>query len=301
MAWRFRIAKGAGAGARPIDSAARGPSNAFMSVIDRPGGGLGAGLRAAVSAGLDLVLPHLCLGCGTVVGSAAGLCGACWERITFIAPPLCVRCGAPFEIAALEARGFAAGDGTAQAIDGGPVCGACRRDPPPWARARAAFAYDEASRSLVLAFKHADRTDAAPALARLMARAAGPLVGEAEIVVPVPLHRWRLVARRYNQAALLAGYVGRGTCAPCLADGLIRTRATPSQGRLSRRQRRLNVRGAFAVNPRHAGRLEGRRVMLVDDVLTTGATVAAAARCLLGAGAASVDVLTLARVVRPTR
>ncbi|MFT5540790.1 MAG: putative amidophosphoribosyltransferase [Alphaproteobacteria bacterium] len=156
----------------------------------------------------------------------------------------------------------------------GPV----RAAPPVFARARAVFAYDAASRGLILGFKHADKTHGALAFAQWMARAGSALLAEADLIVPVPLHRWRLFARRYNQAALLASGLARANGKVFIPDLLMRTRATPSQGRLSRRARLLNVRGDM---------LKGCWVLLVDDVYTTGATVEA------------VDVLTLARVVRP--
>lgn len=158
--------------------------------------------------------------------------------------------------------------------------------------------YAEASRRFVLAFKHADRTDAAPAWGAWLARAGAEVIADADLVVPVPLHRYRLIARRYNQAALMAQALGRVAELPVLVDALVRTRATPSQGRMSRTQRERNVAGAFAVTQRRAEMLSGRRVILVDDVMTTGATLTACIRPLLSAGVANVDVLTLARVVR---
>lgn len=254
------------------------------------GEGIGAHLASPVKgilgAVLDLLLPHQCLKCGAVTGGAGALCTRCWAGISFIAPPVCGRCGYPFELG--DASGGADG-----------VCGACLRDPPPWERARAVFRYDAASRPLILGFKHGDRTQGAPAFGAWLARAAGPLAEEADLVVPVPLHRRRLFRRRYNQAALLAAALARGKGIDCIPDLLVRTRATPSQGRLSRAGRRRNVRGAFAVAPRHRERIGARRVLLVDDVMTTGATLEAAARCLLRAGAGAVDAAVLARVVRP--
>jgi len=163
----------------------------------------------------------------------------------------------------------------------------------------ATLMYDDASRRLVLAFKHGDRTDTAPAFGRWLVRAGGGLIADADVVAPVPLHWTRLFARRYNQAALLGHAVGRCAGIPVVADALVRHRRTPSQGRLSPSARHRNLRGAFAVPRSRMAVIEGRRVLLVDDVLTTGATAAACARTLLRAGARAVDVLTLARVVRP--
>jgi ComF family protein len=232
---------------------------------------------------LDALLPPQCLACGALVAEPRTLCSACWAGIEFIAPPLCARCGFPFEIAA----------------DDGSVCGACLASPPRYHRARAVFRYGEESRRLVLAFKHGDRIDAAPAYGAWMRRAASSLLDEAHLVAPVPLHRWRLLLRRYNQAALLGqalAHAGGRLFAP---DLLERRRATPSQGKLSAAERRANVTGAFRVHQAWRPRLRGQRVLLVDDVLTTGATVEACAAVLIRAGAASVDVVTLARVVRP--
>jgi ComF family protein len=156
--------------------------------------------------------------------------------------------------------------------------------------------YDDGSRDLVIAFKHRDRTDAAPAYGAWMARAGGDLLEAADLLVPVPLHRLRLIQRRFNQSALLAHALADRSGVTCAPDALIRTRPTPSQGRLSRSARARNVQGAFRVRRREE--VNGRRILLVDDVLTTGATASACATTLLRAGAQAVDVLTLARVVR---
>src|SRR5262249_27634825 len=141
-----------------------------------------------------------------------------------------------------------------------------------------------------------DRTEAAPTFGNWLARAGTELTADADLIVPVPLHRWRLLLRRYNQAGLLAQALGRAVQRPVAPDLLVRRRRTPSQGGPGRTGRRRNVAGAFAVRPRRAGLVEGRRVLLVDDVHTTGATLGECARVLRRAGAAAVDVLTLARV-----
>jgi ComF family protein len=231
--------------------------------------------------GLDLVLPAQCLACSAIVGGEAALCAPCFARMRFLSAPLCAACGYPFELGAASVQN---------------LCGACTRRRPAFNRARAVFAYDEASRGLV---KHADRTHGAPAFARWLARAGAELLPDCDVIAPVPLHRWRLWTRRYNQSALLAFALARFSGRPCVPDLLLRTRATPSQGRLGRLARMRNVRRAFAVPPRRAAVLAGQRVLLVDDVYTTGATVEEAARTLLASGARAVDVLTLARVVRP--
>jgi ComF family protein len=252
---------------------------------------------------LDLVLPPRCLGCGVLVEKQGALCPACWSAITFLAEPFCRRCGLPFAYDPGVDPGGGTDAGSAGMEPGsGLDCGACLADPPVFDRARAVMRYDDGSRPLVLGFKHGDRTESAVTFAGWMARAGRELLAEAEVVAPVPLHWRRLFARRYNQAALLSRGLARG---PARRDGfldlpdlLLRRRPTPSQGRLTRAERQRNVAGAFAVNPRRAAALAGRRLLLVDDVMTTGATAAACARVALKAGAAGVDVLVLARAVR---
>jgi ComF family protein len=231
---------------------------------------------------LDALLPARCLGCGELVDEPGSLCVRCWEGVRFLGPPCCAACGYPFE--------YAMPDGT--------LCGACLWRRPAYDRARAVFRYDETSRELVLRFKHGDRTEAAPAFARWLARAGAQTIETAALIAPVPLHRWRLFRRRYNQSALLALALGRVTAVPVVPDLLVRRRNTASQGRLDPAARVRNVRGAFALRPGCAERVRDRRVLLVDDVLTTGATVEECARVLRRGGAAAVDVLTLARVVR---
>jgi ComF family protein len=180
----------------------------------------------------------------------------------------------------------------------GSLCGACTADRPLYDRARAALTYDDASRDLILRFKHADRIDGAATFAGWMARAGAELVAGADLVAPVPLHRWRLVRRRYNQAAILANAIGHLRGKLVVPDLLVRRRATPSQGHLGRSQRHRNVAGAFTLHSGRAQVAKGARILLVDDVLTTGATAEACARTLRNAGAKAVDLLVLARVVR---
>ncbi len=240
--------------------------------------------RVAATGAIDMVLPPSCLACHAAVSEAGGLCPDCWNRISFIGRPCCARCGLPFTIEAAPDA----------------ICGDCARVPPVFDRARAAFLYEGAGRELILAFKMADRSWLAPRLATWLQRAAAPLLPETDLVVPVPLHRWRLLARRFNQAAVLARLMAREADVAMVPDLLVRTRRTATQTRLSRVERRRNVRGAFAVRRSRAPLVAGRNVLLVDDVMTTGATVSACARALRKAGAARVDVTTLARAL-PSR
>jgi ComF family protein len=180
-----------------------------------------------------------------------------------------------------------------------PICGRCLDEPPVFERARSALRYDGVARRLVLRFKHGDRTDGAATFAKWMARAGAPLIQEADVIVPVPLHRWRLARRSYNQSALLALELGRLSRKPVSVDGLIKRQSTRAQQQLSAADRRLNLRPEhFGLGRKAPALVTGRRVLLVDDVFTTGNTVNVCARCLLAHGAQAVDVLTLARVVR---
>jgi len=236
--------------------------------------------RAAFGWLVDSVLPPRCVACAAPAEAQDRVCATCFSTLTFIAEPLCGICGVPFPVP----------------VPPGTVCAACLAEPPGYDVARAALVYGDGARSLVLGFKHGDRTHAAAILGGWMARAGSGLLARAEVLAPVPLHRWRLFARRYNQAALLAGAVGRLAGLPVVADALVRRRPTPSQGSLDRAARRANVQGAFAV--RQGDVVAGRRVVLIDDVMTTGATADVCARALRRAGATSVAVLVLARAVR---
>lgn len=213
-----------------------------------------------------------------------GLCAACWAPLRFLGPPCCDRCGWPLQAIEAEAG----------------LCAACTKRPPPWNRGRAALAYDEASRGLVLRFKHAGRTEAAATFARWLALAGRDLLSDADLILPVPLHRWRLLRRGYNQSALLAGRLAKLTGLAWSPAVLRRCRATASQQGLGAAARRANVTAtAFVVPAARRAAIEGRRIVLVDDVLTTGATLGACVRVLHAAGCARVDVLVLARVVKP--
>jgi len=241
------------------------------------------GLRRAGRVLLDAALPPLCLGCGEIVGETGSLCTACWAGFAFIAPPQCARCGDPFSADVGE----------------GALCASCLVRPPRYRLARAVVAYDQRSRRLVLPLKHGDRTDMARAYGRWMARSGAEMLGDADLIAPVPLHWRRLLTRRYNQSVLLARAVAREAGQALAPDLLRRVRWTGSQAGLRAHERRRNVRRAFDLAPRWAVRVKGAGVVLVDDVLTTGATADACTRVLLAAGARHVDILTLARVVRP--
>ncbi|MCW8915090.1 MAG: ComF family protein [Magnetovibrio sp.] len=231
---------------------------------------------------IDVVLPPSCAGCGTQVDAPQTLCSTCWSRVSFLGSACCQACGYPFE--------YEVPDQT--------LCGACVREHPPFDRARAALVYDDNTRDLVLGFKHADRTEIANLLAKWMFASGRDLLDDSDLIVPVPLHWTRLFSRRYNQAALLALQLGRLSDVPVLTNALVRKRKTPSQGRMGRGARARNVQGAFAINPRARNQLQGQRIVLVDDVYTTGATVRAVAKVLKRGGATQINVLTLARVVR---
>jgi ComF family protein len=232
--------------------------------------------------GVDALLPPQCMLCTAQVDEPGRLCQDCWPSVGFIAEPCCPTCGVPHAVPVPE----------------GLVCGVCLKDAPPFARARAAFTYGGGGRDLVLRFKRGDRTDLAPGLATLLRQAGAPLLAECEAILPVPLHRWRLWRRRFNQSALLAQALGRAAGKPVLLDLLQRRRATRSLGRLNRAARKRELAGAIGVDAGQAAMIQGRRLLLVDDVFTTGATVNACCRALLRAGAGEVTVLTLARVVR---
>lgn len=248
------------------------------------GGALQGGLRDAGRAALNLLFPPLCIACRAQVSAPGALCATCWQTIQFLDGPACTCCGLPFD--------FDPGGET--------LCAACHAKPPAYDMARAVMRYDEHSRGPILALKHGDRLDLTPGFGRWLGRGGRDIVDEADLIVPVPLHPARLWSRRYNQSAELARVLGRMTGKPADYLALTRARATPSQGAMpSAKARRRNMLGAFRVAARHKSAIAGRKILLVDDVLTTGATVEACARALKRAGAAKVFVLALARVVRP--
>ena len=242
-----------------------------------------AGLRAGWRMALDVALPPLCPSCREPLGDGAGLCAACWSKLSLIEPPYCARLGIPFT--------YDPGPGllSMEAIE----------SPPAYERARAAVRYDDIARALVQGFKYGDRLDLAPMMGRWMARAGRELLEEADALVPVPLHWTRLWARRFNQSAALAGAIAGLAGVPLLHEGLRRVRATAQQVGLNKNERAVNVQGAFKVPPAQKAEVSGKQLVLIDDVLTSGATADTCARALLRAGAARVDVLVFARVVAP--
>jgi ComF family protein len=241
---------------------------------------LSQSVRRWGTASLDVLLPPLCPSCDAPIAAAGGFCGECWQGLNFITAPLCPICGTPYELER-----------------GDLPCPACLKRQPIYAAARAALIYDDVSRTPLLRFKHADQTHLAKLLARIMVQAGAGILTPEIVVTPVPLHWWRLARRQYNQAALLASAIAQAQNLPCVQDLLLRTRATPPQGQRNAKARHANVRNAFALKRRYREWIIGRKIVLVDDVMTTGATVRECARILLIAGAAEVRVLTCARTV----
>lgn len=234
---------------------------------------------------LDIALPPLCPSCRAPLGDGVGLCASCWSKLSLIEKPYCARLGIPFT------------------YDPGPglLSMEAIANPPAYERARAAVRYDEVARALVVAFKFSDRLDLAPMMGRWMARAGRELLADSDGLLPVPLHWRRLWARRFNQAAALAGAISEMSGVPVLHGAINRVRATPQQVGLSKSERAGNVQGAFQVPAERKAQIAGQKLVLIDDVLTSGATVDTCARALLRAGAARVDVLVFARVVAPLR
>ena len=240
--------------------------------------------RAFCRAALDVALPPLCAACREPV-EGSGLCPACWSKLSFITRPYCERLGIPFQ------------------YDPGPGVLSLEAiaDPPAYNRARAAVRFDEISRALVHALKYGDRLDLAPMMGRWIGHAGREILAQADALVPVPLHWRRQWARRFNQAALLSQVISKASGVPVAHAALKRVKATVQQVGLSRTERAGNIQGAFKVPDSGKAAVAGRRLVLVDDVLTSGATVDGCARALNRAGAANVDVLVFARVADPAR
>ncbi|WIJ25668.1 ComF family protein [Devosia sp. RR2S18] len=242
---------------------------------------LGNGLRRLSGLALDMLYPPVCLACQAPTGVADTLCAGCFTKLRPITAPYCPRLGIPFEVSLGE----------------GALSAEALADPPPFGRARAAVVYNEVARSLVGQLKYGDRPELASFCARLMVGAGHEFWDGAPLLVPVPLHPRRLRARRYNQSAELARVLGALTKLPVDADLVRRKKHTRQQVGLSGAGRERNVAGAFAVHPDVLTRAKGRRIILIDDVYTTGATIKAVTRTLLRAGIEAIDVVTFARVV----
>ncbi|MEM1066307.1 MAG: double zinc ribbon domain-containing protein [Pseudomonadota bacterium] len=237
------------------------------------------GLQKAIEA----LFPTQCLTCPTIVAETGALCPSCWADTPFLGGLLCAQCAVPL-------LGEAAG--------GDALCDTCLAAPRPWAQGRAVFEYAGNGRKIVLALKYGHRMDISRHVAPWLARQAGPLITDNTIIVPIPLHWQRLLRRRFNQSALLAGHLGQALHRPVAPDALIRARKTGSQDGRTAEGRFRNLDGAIAPHRRNGASLDAKDVLLIDDVMTSGATFAAAATAAWAAGAARIDVITLARVVK---
>lgn len=237
-------------------------------------------LKSLARAAIDMLLPAQCLACTEPAPGDGQLCPRCFGQAEFITAPYCGQCGLPL-------------------AEPAPLCTACDWAPPVFRHARAALRYGPAAKRLILPFKYADRPEAAAGLARLLLRPGGELLAGADLLVPVPLHRRRLAARGYNQAGQLARALGRLTGRPVLIDGLVRLRATRPLAELDQHDREIALKGAIGVRPARVRLIAGRTILLIDDVLTSGATASSCAGALYEAGAMAVDVLALARVADP--
>jgi ComF family protein len=233
-------------------------------------------LKSALRPAVDYALPPRCPGCGAIVGEDFAFCLSCWSGMSFLGEPCCARCGVPFP----------------HDMGAGAACGPCRADPPPWDSARAVLAYGDVARTVALRLKYGRRIGLARLIARQMLRHAGD---EPALIVPVPLHRWRLWGRGFNQSALIADHLARLTGWPVDKRVLRRVKRTAPLRGLSPMQRRRMVGDAFALQEGHG--LGGRRVLLIDDVHTSGATAGACAAVLKRGGAGHVRLLCWARVL----
>lgn len=238
-------------------------------------------LKSTLRKTANMIFPPQCISCRELVEETGGLCSVCWEQIEFLSQPQCHVCGFPFELH----------------IEGETTCGNCIKRRPYYNMARAVFAYDDKSSGLIIGFKYSDKIYASDPFARWMVRAGGDMIKESDMVIPVPLHRMRLFKRRYNQSALLAHSIARLTALEVRTDILLRRKNTKPQAGMTYSQRMTNVTGAFGINSKYKDAIKGKTILLIDDVITTGATIEACTRTMLRAGAKNVNVLTLARTV----
>lgn len=237
---------------------------------------------------IDMILPPRCIVSGEIVDQQGMLSPEAWAGLNFIADPQCNRCGFPFDF----------DDGE---INEGNICLGCSKSPPLFNKSRSALVYDDMSRDIILGFKHGDQTESVPSFIPWLMQAGGKIIDKTDYIVPVPLHRFRLIKRRFNQAGLMAQYLSKASHIPVVLDALVRKRATETQGHLNSNERKKNVKNAFNVHPGYVDEFNGKTILLIDDVYTTGATIQECTKVLLKAGASSVNVLTLARVVTPQR
>ena len=225
---------------------------------------------------LDVLVPPRCPMCGVLVSEVSTLCPDCFSKLHFISNPRCQICGRPFEFA----------------LTNDCLCPQCLNHPPSFQKARAAVVYNHDSKKIILPFKHNDRIDLGPLISKLMFVAAEELISDVDIICPVPLHQFRLIKRKYNQSALLACQLARRYQKNYCPDLLKRTRSTSSQGHLKAQDRKQNVAHAFAV--KRPNLIPNKKILLVDDVLTTGATANECSKVLLAAGATSISLVTFA-------
>jgi len=270
------------------DSGDTGPAKieartAFLAAVRH---GLARAFGSALGGAGNIIAPAVCLGCHGRISAHDALCAACWQQVSFITPPLCDRLGLPLP--------FGSGDAPL-------ISAAAAADPPPYDRARAAAVFDHVVRELIHGFKYTDRHEARRLLARWMTGAGTELLVDADLIVPVPMTRWRLIRRQFNQAALLAREIAASSGVAFDPFVLRKMRTTPTQVGSSARQRAANVAGAFAVPESARRRVADKAIVLVDDVITTGATVSGCARALRAAGARRIDVLAAAMVADPRR
>ena len=240
------------------------------------------GVRVKIQTMLQILYPPRCINCGDMVESDFGLCGKCWRNTPFIEGLCCDLCGTPLPGQSSETE----------------FCDDCLTRPRPWIRGRAAFCYNDIGRKLVLALKHGDHQEIARPAGLWLARAARPILHHQMIIAPIPLHWTRMIKRRFNQSALLAQELAKNTGHPCCPDLLvrhIRTKSLEGQGHEARFE---TVTGTISPHPKRRHRMIDRSVLLVDDVMTSGATMTAAAEACLAAGASDVSSLVLARVAK---
>lgn len=239
--------------------------------------------QVGLQSALHVIYPPQCLSCDALVTTDFGLCGACWRETPFVTGLVCDQCGVPLP-----------GEDHGESIR----CDDCLTIARPWAQGRAALLYRDNARRIVLSLKHGDRQDLARPAAAWLMRAAVPMLTPGMVVAPIPLHWFRLLKRRYNQAALLSSALAKLASLEHCPDLLLRRRNTGSQEGKDRDGRFRNMHDSIAANKRHVRRLEGRHVLLVDDVMTSGATLAAASEACIAAGAAAVSIVVLARVAK---